>query len=516
MFSLDEHSLIKLAEEDLYTFVALTWKYAGGKKEFIPNWYIEAICEHLEAMYNVEIKNLIISIAPRKGKSLICSVIYPVWVWLRDGGHRFITASYGAELSIRDAKRSKDLIECGWFREKWGNKIQLKADQRAKGKYETTEGGRRIATSVDGMATGEGADTLIIDDPHKAKEATSIAKLRNVIDWFTGTMSNRYEDIDTFRKLIIHQRVSNGDLTGYLMQEEPDEWEHLKLPEEYVPTTYISSIGWSDPRKYKGELLAPELLNEEAAEKYKKNKFFWASQYQQEPVPDEGGYVLASDLNKFSPVELMRSPMSSRVSRVYTSWDLAYGEDILRDYTVGQLWVVIEEKKFLIHHVRGKWSYGDQLRKFLELQDIARIWIIKSLGGVCHLIEKKASGEAFEDTLKKQFGIQGIVMINPRQDKINRFMEVTFEFEQRNVYYPEGEIGNEWLKEITSFPYGSNDDQVDATSQFLKYEMGMKSRTLFMPKVEEMVGVRDIVRGFKEEKEGYIIRPSGIKKMLNY
>lgn len=516
MFNLDEQALIRLAEEDLYTFVALAWKYAGGKKDFVPNWYIEAICEHLEAMYNLELKNLIISIAPRKGKSLICSVIYPAWVWLKDGSHRFITASYGAELSIRDAKRTKDLIESGWFRDKWGNKIQLKSDQRAKGKYETTEGGRRIATSVDGMATGEGADTLIIDDPHKAKEATSIAKLRNVIDWFTGTMSNRYEDIETFRKLIIHQRVSNGDLTGYLMQEEPEEWEHLKLPEEYVPTTYVSSTGWVDPRKYKGELLAPELLNEEAAEKYKKNRFFWASQYQQEPVPDEGGYILASNIYKFSPVELVRSSMSARVSGVYTSWDLAYGEDILRDFTVGQLWVVIEQKKFLIHQVRGRWSYPEQLRKFRELHDVAQVWISKSLNGVCHIVEGQASGESFVDTLKQVFGINGIVVVKPRKDKVNRFMEVTFEFEQGNIYAPNNEIGIEWTKELTSFPYGSNDDQVDATSQFLNYVMGKRTKTLYMPKIEEMAGVRDIVKEFVEEREGYCIRPSGIKKMFDY
>lgn len=516
MLDLDEKTLVKLAEEDLYTFVALCWKYAGGKKEFIANWYIEAICEHLEALYNLEIRNLIISIAPRKGKSLICSVIYPAWIFLKDPSHRFITASYGAELAIRDAKRTKDLIECGWFQSKWGERVKLKHDQRAKGKYETMEGGRRIATSVDGMATGEGADTLIIDDPHKAKEATSVAKLRNVIDWFTGTMANRYEDIETFRKLIIHQRVSNGDLTGYLMTEEEGEWEHLKLPEEYIPSTQITGIGWRDPRKYKGELLAPELLNEDDANKFKKNRFFWASQYQQDPVPDEGGYILTNQIYRCSPTLLYNSSTASRVNGVYTSWDLALGEDILKDWTVGQLWVVIDSKKYLIHQVRGKWSYGEQLRNFRELHDRAKSWLIKSTGGICHLVELAGSGTAFCDTLKTQYGITGFVGINARKDKINRFMEVTYEFEEGNIYVPEGYIGDEFSKELTSFPYSQNDDQVDACSQFLQYARGRSGRTMEFPKMEEVLGIRDIVKGFQEEREGYMIRPSGIKKMFDY
>jgi predicted phage terminase large subunit-like protein len=515
MIELDERQLIELAERDLYTFVAMAWRYAGGKKEFIPNWYIEAICEHLEALYYLEIKNLIISIAPRKGKSLICSVIYPAWVWLRDIEHRFITASYGAELAVRDSKRTKDLIESTWFQRKWGERVKLKVDQRAKGKYETVGGGRRIATSVDGMATGEGADTLIIDDPHKAKEATSIAKLRNVIEWFTGTMSNRYEDIDTFRKLIIHQRVSNGDLTGYLLSEEKGEWEHLLLPEEYIPNNKVTGIGWMDPRKYKGELLAPELFGEEDAEKFKKNRFFWASQYQQDPVPEEGGYILTNQIYRFSPQQLYST--TRKVDGVYTTWDLAKGQDILNDYTVGQLWIVIGRKKFLVGKRKGKWNYGQQLKNFRELNDVAKSWEVKSLQGTVHLVELMGNGDAFKDTLNTQFNIGGIIGINPRKDKINRFMEVTYEFEEGNIYVMEGVEGDEFKTELTGFPFSKNDDEVDACSQFLEKVRDIGCRILEFPKIEERksaMGVRDIVAGFKES-EGYNIRVSGVKRLFD-
>jgi predicted phage terminase large subunit-like protein len=514
MIELDEGQLIQLAERDLYTFVSMAWRYAGGKKEFIPYWYIEAICEHLEALHNLEIKNLIINISPRKGKSLICSVIYPAWVWLRDEEHRFITASYGAELAVRDCKRTKDLVEGGWFQKKWGNRVKLRADERAKGKYETTKGGRRIATSVDGMATGEGADTLIIDDPHKAKEATSTAKLRNVIDWFTGTMSNRYEDIDSFRKLLIHQRISNGDLTGFLLREEIGEWEHLNLQEEYTPNKIITGIGWSDPRKYKGELLAPDLFGEEDAEKFKKNKFFWASQYQQDPVPEEGGYVEISKIYRINPLTLYNT--CNKVDGVYTSWDLAEGEGILRDYTAGTLWVLKGKKKFVVGIARGKWAYGEQLRQFRALHDKAKSWALKSLNGVCHLVELRGSGSAFKDTLTNQYNVGGIVGVHPRKDKINRFMEVTYEFEEGNVYVMDGILGDEFIKEVTGFPYSAYDDQVDTCSQLLDYVRDKSSNKIIeFPKTEEnKMGIRDIYNGFKEENS-YINRASGVKRLFD-
>ena len=47
---------------------------------------------------------------------------------------------------------------------------QLTGDQSTKQRFENSRTGYRIATSVDGVATGEGGDRVVCDDPHKAGE----------------------------------------------------------------------------------------------------------------------------------------------------------------------------------------------------------------------------------------------------------------------------------------------------------------------------------------------------------
>jgi hypothetical protein len=54
-----------------------------------------------------------------------------------------------------------------------GQNWQLASDQNEKMRFENTEAGYRIATSVGGTATGEGGDILVVDDPHKADEVES-------------------------------------------------------------------------------------------------------------------------------------------------------------------------------------------------------------------------------------------------------------------------------------------------------------------------------------------------------
>jgi hypothetical protein len=46
----------------------------GPSKPFIGNWHIDAICEHLTAVSNGQIKRLAISMPPRHMKSLSVAV----------------------------------------------------------------------------------------------------------------------------------------------------------------------------------------------------------------------------------------------------------------------------------------------------------------------------------------------------------------------------------------------------------------------------------------------------------
>src|SRR5579862_1072009 len=115
----------EMARRQLKDFVRLAWPIVEPSKAFIPNWHIDAICTHLQAVSEGHIKHLVITIPPGHAKSLIVSVLWPAWQWIRkkpdvlrgpDGpGSRGIYCSYDVQLAIRDSRRCRSLLASEWY-----------------------------------------------------------------------------------------------------------------------------------------------------------------------------------------------------------------------------------------------------------------------------------------------------------------------------------------------------------------------------------------------------------------
>jgi len=91
----------------------------------------DAICDHLAALTLGQMRFLLINIPPRHSKSTICSVIWPVWVWLQNPSERFLSASYSLDLSARDSAKKRTLMESPWFKDHYGQDFKLKTDSQA-------------------------------------------------------------------------------------------------------------------------------------------------------------------------------------------------------------------------------------------------------------------------------------------------------------------------------------------------------------------------------------------------
>jgi hypothetical protein len=90
----------------------------------------------------------------------------------------------------------------------------------------------RLATSVGGVATGEGGDRIVVDDPVNAKQARSDTERRAANTWWDETMTTRFNN-DEAAAVIVMQRLHEQDLTGHLLEQ--GGWHHLCLPAEYEP-----------------------------------------------------------------------------------------------------------------------------------------------------------------------------------------------------------------------------------------------------------------------------------------
>jgi hypothetical protein len=172
-------------------FVLQAWPVIEPSTPFVPGWHIDAIIEHLEAISYGHIRNLLINVPPRHMKSLLVSVLWPAWEWIRWPERRFLYSSYAAQLSIRDSVKCRRLIESPWYQERWGDRFALTGDQNTKGRFENSRSGYRLSTSVGGAATGEGGDRIVCDDPHNVQEAESDSVRKGTLDWWDIVMSTR-------------------------------------------------------------------------------------------------------------------------------------------------------------------------------------------------------------------------------------------------------------------------------------------------------------------------------------
>ena len=374
----------ELATRRLREFVRQAWPIIEPSTPFVPGFHIEAIVEHLEAVSLGQIRNLIINVPPRHMKSLLVSVLWPAWEWIRWPERRWLYSSYGAQLSIRDSIKCRRLIESPWYQARWLDRFALTSDQNTKSRFDNNRSGYRIATSVGGAATGEGGDRNVCDDPHNVSEVESDAVRKATLDWFDVVMSTRVNDPRTAAKVVVMQRCHQRDLSGHLLAQ--GGWEHLCLPAEYEGPTRVTSIGWSDPRAEVNELLWPERFGPEeiANLKVSLGSYAAAGQLQQRPSPAGGGIFKRHWFRYFQPRGANLPPVIVRMPDGSTteiaaievppgaveqiqSWDCSFKDLDTSDYVVGQVWARKGAYFLLGDQVRGRMDCPGTVKAVREL-----------------------------------------------------------------------------------------------------------------------------------------------------
>lgn len=447
---------VAMSEKSLHYFISKAFKILEPKRQFVDGWHIRAICEHLEACYTGEIRELLINMPPRHMKSLAVSVGFNAWVWTKKPDKRFLSASYAGSLSIRDSVKTRRIIQSDWYQARWGNKFQLTGDQNAKAKFENNYYGYRLATSVGGTGTGEGGDFICADDPHKVTEAESKPVRESVLEWWDEEMSSRENDPKTGCKIIVMQRINEKDLSGHVLQQ--GGYVHLMLPAEFEPERKcITQIGWEDPRTEKGELLWPDRFDKPNLDKLKSRmgSRVAAGQLQQRPAPEEGNIIKRAWWKFYKEVP-------SDLSRLALSADLTFKDGEKNDYTVIQIWGKRKADKYLLDQVRAHAGITEQITM---LKSLLKKWEGNVPGVDAKWIEDAANGAALVSLCKKE--IPGMLAVPPRGSKVARAEAIAPQAESGNLYLPHPDICpwiNDYIEEWAVFPNGSNDDQVDATS----------------------------------------------------
>jgi len=437
---------------DLAAFAVRTFGTVDPGTRYLRAPHAWAIAERLEACARGETTRLIVNLPPRSMKSILVSVAWPAWLIGRDPATRIMAASYSERLAVKHALDFRLVLGSAWYRSLFPG-VALAPDQNEKHKIQTTARGHRIATTVGGTATGEGADVLIVDDPHNPRQALSEAQRRAALDWFDQTFATRLNDKRRGAIVVAMQRLHVEDLTGHLLKK--GGWEHLCLPAEAeAPERHPVAPGRFFERAA-GEPLQParEGPAELARARQELGSYAYAAQYQQRPVPLAGGMV---------PVAWFRRYRAAPAgARIVLSWDTASKGRAHNDPSACGVWAETAAGHFLLDVVRRRMDYPELRRSALAL---AAKWRPAAV-----LIEDQASGQALAQDLAREPGVP-VIALRPEGDKATRMARVSPTIEAGRVFLPERAP---WLAdyeaELASFPEGAHDDQADMTSQYLAW-----------------------------------------------
>ena len=432
----------QMARDTFMGFVDKVWP------EFIGGRHHKIMAKAFEKVVNGESKRLIINMPPRHTKSEFASYLLPAWFLGKFPHKKVIQSSNTAELAVGFGRKVRNLVDSEEYKALFPN-LELRADSKAAGRWNTSKNGDYFAIGVGGTVTGKGADLLIIDDPHSEQEAALAATNPDVFDkvteWYSSGPRQRLQPGGAI--IIVMTRWAMRDLTGQVLKAAAarggDKLDVIEFPAIMPSGKPLWPEFWSLAEL---EALREELPNAK-----------WQAQYQQNPVGNESA-IIKRDWWKW-----WEADAPPACNYILQTWDTAFEKNNRADYSAGTTWGIFTNDEdngaaniILLNTYKKRVEYPELKRDVLEEY--------KEYEPDGVLIEKKATGAPLIYELRAM-GIP-VQEFTPSkgQDKISRLNSVSDIIASGKVWVPRTRWAEELVDEIAAFPSGEHDDLVDATT----------------------------------------------------
>lgn len=489
--------LRRRARESFYEFFKQAWPTIAPGYQYVDGWHIGALAEHLEAVWKGQIRNLLINAPPRTLKTLIVDVAFPAWTWLNEPTLKFIYGSYSYAIAEDASIQCRALLRSRWFRARWGDEISLSPERDTKEYFANTQGGERIISSVDGTLTGRGGDILIGNDLNRVgdEHKSSDADLSSASHFWNTVIPTRLNDPKTGRKIVVQQRTHERDISGEIIDRDPDgkEWVKLILPLEFeserrcvtVPLPSTKGKPWRDPRKKEGESLIPGRMGPPEIASLKKalgSQYAISGQLQQRPSPSEGGII------KKAWFQWWKQSEPPKCEYVVLSVDTALSKNDMNAFSAATAWGVFKDDDgmsnvILLMRWRERVEYPELRERMKRLsKNYLNTRDLKLVGPAPEakppdliLIEAKANGLSLIQDLRRANIMATPFNPDKLGDKTNRVRLVTPILEGGRVWMPAAgpkfttlrPYADEFVEAAAMFPNAKSRDLVDTMTQAL-------------------------------------------------
>lgn len=448
----------QVARNDLTALLGLAWPLVSPAGEFVDAPFYRAISFELGRLMRGEDQWLGIAIPPRGGKSILTSVVLPAFLLGRDPTVGVMCVTHSKQLAAKFANDFRRVVSSPLYRAIFP---EMRIDPRKDSESETrtTMGGFRLATSIEGVVTGRGAEWIICDDPLQPADAASDAIRERVNEFIARSLSTRANNKRAPKFLMVMQRLHPLDPIGFLNAKGLLRLLSLPARTEVDRRIQLGPNEYHDWRA--GELLAPGIWPTAFLEGQKALMGSWAfnAQYLCEPLPAHGK-IVQWPWFMFYDVPPSREPRD----RVIQSWDMAAKTGEMNDYSVCITVLLRGSRYYVLDIFREKLEYPDLKRKAIELAREHRANIV--------LVEDTMSGQALIQELRDLNlpDLASPIAVRPERDKVERLKVASPVIEARQVYLPDGApFLDDFKTELIAFPNGMHDDQVDALTQLINW-----------------------------------------------
>jgi len=504
-------SAAEAARKSLAEFTRQAWPIIEPATPLVWNWHLDLICTALERQIAGEeaYRQLMILVPPGTMKSILVSVTAPAWEWLDHPERRKAFFANDDDLATRDSRRMREIITTEWYQklahhcatQRKAVPWRLSRDQNEKVNFENTARGFRQCRSIGSTVTGKRADDQVIDDPHDAKAVIkgSTDQVRTRLQdtaLALDMLATRVNRLSNARRTLIMQRVAEGDYAG--RQLAAGGWFVVQLQMEFEPGNPLNHP--DDPRKKAGELLCADLFpaDELAKVKVKITPRHYSAQYQQKPLPSDGGplkrwywcFWYPADARPPPPIrmtvpvdttvcgrhvpagtliECKQVALPAAAARQQTqSWDMAFKKTSDSAFVAGQVWAAVGASSYLLDQIRERLDFVQSVE---AVRKMSATWP----RALEKLVEDAANGPAILSTLQDE--IPGMKAVNPKGGKEARANASAPTCSAGNVYIPHPALCpwvEAFIDECEAFPAGAFADQVDAATQYLlhRYHVG--------------------------------------------
>lgn len=423
----------------------------------LDEWQVN-LCERLEEIAAGKGRRVAIHAPPQFGKSIIVSQRFPAWLLARDPLHRIKLACYNVTHSTRFARIVRDVMQSAEYREMFPD-VGLRVPGITSAEEWSTRARAQLRDAQPsfkalGLATGfvgQGADTLLIDDPYSSPEEAYSEIINNkVYGFWTDTAKPRLTE--EANVILMFHRYTENDLAGRVLEE--GDWDLLRYA-AIADGDYshpVSDSRWGDPMgRPEGVPLSPR-FSSEYYQRQASNSYVWLSQFQGRPTAKTGAFFKVNNL------EVIPAGPADLLLKV-RAWDLAATENG-GNFTVGVLMGVDWRGIYYVLNVRrGQWGSDDRDKMMrqtavLDGKDVS-IRFPQDPGAAgktqALAITRLLSGYSVEG---KSVSGAKTVRADPFASQVN----------VGNVKLVVGDWNKAFIEELRQFPLGKFDDQVDAAA----------------------------------------------------